>query len=583
MESERSVQLMAPLTARIYLEAYYDLSDPQSAEDLLPLLDEFNRWHTIPVATLQDTWPEGEWEEPEFDQGGGDEVAVPELEKPGTAKTLRDGAMATVLQALLDASDEDAGLLSEAELLTDFLPRLKDRLYEQANALEPSPHLLNLLCRALEDHDDVDLSPFKAFSAEDLSLVVSRLRKHGKMITLCVSNRPDVTEEDLKLVLRDAADLKALYILEAPQISVQGMSMFLSDCDLYHSDLLRQAIKPQPLRSDTGIDWDSDDVLSTGQACRGNDVSQLVWLAITERQALDKDNRLDSGLFDWKSLRQPKVGCSGSGLRYKRYPLDMPLPTFKTVAGLLRLLNWGSSSELYNPERWSRGAAFSFAMASSIPGGNDLGVGPVGGGKGFGIGTLGKRLYLDSTRERIHSSDAHAHLEPGRWAIVLIHEAFDAPSQRYLDECQRGESAGADSGSEDDNPLEQPKGGEQSMERAMALLLGPEDPFEDKGKNQNLPFRAIKRLRYALVTPSIESNPSGHEFIVADIPTYLEHVIEKMQDKGNAGDLQKLIEVWNSRIATIDTADFYGDEDIHDILPEVFPLRETAPSGSQPE
>ncbi|KAF6232196.1 hypothetical protein HO173_009579 [Letharia columbiana] len=285
MESERSVQLMAPLTARIYLEAYYDLSDPQSAEDLPPLLDEFNRWHTIPVATLQDTWPEGEWEEPEFGQGGGDEVAVPELEKPGTAKTLRDGAMATVLKALLDAPDEDAGLLSEAELLTDFLPRLKDRLYEQANALEPSPHLLNLLCRALEDHDDVDLSPFKAFSAEDLSLVVSRLRKHGKMITLCMSNRPDLTEEDLKLVLHDAADLKALYILEAPQISVQGMSMFLSDCDLYHSDLLRQAIKPQPLRSDTGIDWDSDDVLSTGQACRGNDVSQLVWVGITERQS----------------------------------------------------------------------------------------------------------------------------------------------------------------------------------------------------------------------------------------------------------------------------------------------------------
>ncbi|KAF6232195.1 hypothetical protein HO173_009578 [Letharia columbiana] len=231
----------------------------------------------------------------------------------------------------------------------------------------------------------------------------------------------------------------------------------------------------------------------------------------------------------------------------------MPLPTFKTVAGLLRLLNWGSSSELYYPERFSRGAAFSFAMASSIPGGNDLGVGPVGGGKGFGIGTLAKRLYLDSTLS------------------VILTNANGA------------ESAGADSGSEDDNPLEQPKGGEQSMERAMALLLGPEDPFEDKGKNQNLPFRAIKRLRYALVTPSIESNPSGHKFIVADIPTYLEHVIEKMQDKGNAGDLQKLIEVWNSRIATIDTADFYGDEVIHDILPKVFPLRETAPSGSQPE
>ncbi|CAD6582246.1 MAG: hypothetical protein ASARMPRED_000912 [Alectoria sarmentosa] len=189
MESEPPVQLMTPLTARIYLEAYYDLNYPQNAKNLLPLLDELNGWDTIPVTALQDTWPEGKWEEWESNGIGGDEVVAPGLEKlgvsnPDTSKSLRDGAMATVIQALLDGSDEDSDLISEAELLTDFLPKLKSKLYEHASSLKPSSHLQDLLYKALEYDTDVDLSPFKGFSAEDLSFLVSRLRNHSMMTTL---------------------------------------------------------------------------------------------------------------------------------------------------------------------------------------------------------------------------------------------------------------------------------------------------------------------------------------------------------------------------------------------------------------
>ena len=593
MESERSVQLMTPLTARTYLGAYYDLNDPETVKDLNPLLDKFNGWQTIPVATLQDRWPEGEWEEAESSQESKDDVVIPELENseistPDTSKSLRDGAMATLLQALLDGSDDNTGLLSEAEILTDFVPKLKSMLYEQANFLKPSPHVLDLLCRALEDDTEVDLSPFKSLSAEDLSLVVSRLRKHGKMNVLCISNMPDLTDEDLQLVLRGAADLKALYVLEDPQITLQATSMLLSDCDLYHSDLLRRPIKDQP-EAYVGIESRSpDDDIAAGQVWRGSNVSQLVWIGITDGQALDRSHRLESGLIDWKTLRQEKrrshFGWSGSDLRYKRYPLDMPLPTFKTVTGLLRLLKWGSLSQLYNTEDFSKGAACSFALASSIPGSKELGIGQGAGGNGFGIGALWASLYLDGTDGCIPPSDAHEHLEPSQWAIVLIHEAFDAISQKYLDERQGGKSVGADSDSEDDNSLKQPKGEESTLDAMMALILAPEDPFKNKAKNQNLPFRAIKRLRYALVTPSTKSNPSDHDFIVADIPTYLEHIKGKFQDKGNGGDIQKLIEVWNSQIAAMDTVDFYGEEDIHDILPKVFrSSQKTSSSGSKPE
>ena len=74
----------------------------------------------ISVATLWDTWPEGEWEEPEIGHESRDEMAVPEPERleintPSTSKSLRDRAMDTVLQALLDEHDEKNGRLSEAD------------------------------------------------------------------------------------------------------------------------------------------------------------------------------------------------------------------------------------------------------------------------------------------------------------------------------------------------------------------------------------------------------------------------------------------------------------------------------------
>ncbi len=188
MESKRPVQLMTPLTARIYFDAYYsdayysdayysdayysdaycDPGIPTYSQYLFTLFHEFNGRDTIPVGTLQDTWPVGKWKELETEDEGSDEISFPELGEmeirtPSTSKSRRDGAMAAVLQTLLDGSDENTGLLSEVELLTDFLPKLKSKLYEDPSTVKPFPQLLDLLCRALEEDTDVDLSPFGFF------------------------------------------------------------------------------------------------------------------------------------------------------------------------------------------------------------------------------------------------------------------------------------------------------------------------------------------------------------------------------------------------------------------------------------
>lgn len=62
MQSKRPVQLMTPLTARIYSR-----HTTMTHRVKMPLLDGFNGWDTILVTTLQNTWPHGECEEPGSD------------------------------------------------------------------------------------------------------------------------------------------------------------------------------------------------------------------------------------------------------------------------------------------------------------------------------------------------------------------------------------------------------------------------------------------------------------------------------------------------------------------------------------
>ncbi len=226
--------------------------------------------------------------------------------------------------------------------------------------------------------------------------------------------------------------------------------------------------------------------------------------------------------------RSANYRCPQSCLRYRRYLPGMPLPIFKTVVGLLRQLKWISASRSWAPQPLWNGLSNSFSMASSIADGNNMGINALGSGNGFGIGPSGATLHLDDIGERIRPSEVHEHLEPDQWAIILIHKTRDGEPW---------------------------------------IKIGD----ESKGENHDLPFRAIIGLKYALVTPSTKLNPSDRQFVVADIPTYLEHIMGRNPDKGNNGDLRKLIEVWNSHIAAMPYVGFYKEDDIHDILPEVFP------------
>ena len=165
----------------------------------------------------------------------------------------------------------------------------------------------------------------------------------------------------------------------------------------------------------------------------------------------------------------------------------MPLSTFRTVAGLLCLFRWISATFLYNSEHISKGAALSFAMPSSVLGDKELSISPAGFRSRLRFGPLATGIYrgssLERNLERNPSIDGEEHFEPGQWAIVLIYEAYDAISQKLL----------------------------------------------DKSKKQGLPFRAIRRLRYALVTPCTERS-RNHGVTILLWPTFL-HIRSTLWDR----------------------------------------------------
>ena len=61
MESEREVQLLTPLSAAIYLGAYYDLNKAEEVY-MQDFVDGLDPWKVVTLQALEDTWPGEGWE-----------------------------------------------------------------------------------------------------------------------------------------------------------------------------------------------------------------------------------------------------------------------------------------------------------------------------------------------------------------------------------------------------------------------------------------------------------------------------------------------------------------------------------------
>ena len=169
---------MAPLSGRTYLAAYYDWDEvggQEVKEQMMLNVGALDKYPMISTSTLQETCPEGEWENPEVVAVLAQSSGTDNLGDTLGAASLRDTAMDLLLQSLIKPSNDGLALLSNLEFLPDFVPKLKRKVYDAASSLELTPNLVVSLVKALGDDADIDLSPFTNFSASDLSIVVGAL------------------------------------------------------------------------------------------------------------------------------------------------------------------------------------------------------------------------------------------------------------------------------------------------------------------------------------------------------------------------------------------------------------------------
>lgn len=603
MESEREVELMTPLSARTYLEAYYVLDESEDhVKDagLIPLLKGFERWDLVTSRALKETWPHGEWTDDgslEANADGpaessklvGGHTAAPATNVPreveskesagdadarkGTAKTLRDQSMDALLESLVDEAQKvpivDTNLVAEAELLTDFIPKLRIKLYDRAATLVPSTALLRLLHKALEQDVVVDLRPLKTLTVQHLAELVMSLR-NGKMRVLNLSNMPDLSESDLKAILgiepalsgqsqpspsssllapRMTGDLSTIVLLETPKISIDFLTENLGNYEICHSDLFRRPLS-------TEGQWD-DPPLHTLEFSAPHTVAQLVWVGITSTQSCDSKLRLSTGQFDWSnmkySVRPSDAYSRDPSIKYKNFLMDVPLPAGKMIHGLQRLLQYITSIDQYQFEEWPKAAARCFATTSAL---EDR--------VGYSVGPLSRILYRDEgRRERggVERSGKGRPLKQDQWAIVLVHEAFDAKNQESLDKDAQEVKEKSESGEADSTS---------------------QSPAHD-GKEPK--FKPLKRLRYALAKALPESGSSEKQFLVTDVPGYLHHVLGGNDDEATAAS--PMIGWWKKQISAFEAGGngYYDDDDIHDVVRKVYSgerVAEDKPRGLDP-
>lgn len=536
MESKRRVPLETPLSARTYLKAYCDIDH----KSLKKLLKSFEGVKLVATDALIDTWPDGEWRQPESEAedavGSPDmpELKVSPLTLVDAPKTLRDQSMEKLLDAFFENPEDASQLVAEVEVMTDFIPKLHHKFYAKAATLQPSPALLSLLCRALEHETEIYLSPFKTLTMNDISVIVTELRT-GKMEVLDLSDMPHLKEPDLKQILDIGTDapgkdsarltspssteisgaiggLKALILLDNPQISLDFLAKYLGDCEVYHSELYRRTVGRH-----------RDSPVPNLEFVAPNIVSQLVWIGISEAYCSNPTHRRDNKRFDWENLqylkRVPMIMDRPKDFAFEQFPLDIPLPTIKMTAGLMRLLKYLSSRRWYWFESWAPIAAACFAH---VPTSRAM--------SGYSVGPLSTTLSGDSPDldflDYGTQVNENGPLRKGQWTIILVHEGFDVRDWR-------------------------------------ASKKDPE-------------LKTKKSLRYVLAKALAEPAASGKSFLVTDVPTHLNHVLGG--EKGaNAAEVKRMSEWWENAISGIDgEVGYYAGDDIYEILERVYSVNKAA-------
>lgn len=193
-----------------------------------------------------------------------------------------------VIVTALKDPDFDMSWISElADMLEDFLPRLRDSLYDYSADLAPSTTSIRVIVRAFQDVPGFRHGAFQEFGMDDYLAVIAglKLEQKAKLTTLNLSGSSELDPEGLERILQYTASLKTLFLMDNPSLSLQSVLDILHEnrlsvTNLYHPELfgmfLHHRARP-PLPEEYQVKF------STGASTK-SPVVQILWVFACARE-----------------------------------------------------------------------------------------------------------------------------------------------------------------------------------------------------------------------------------------------------------------------------------------------------------
>lgn len=378
------------------------------------------------IHSLNSTWPRKNWK------------GLVEASRVSTDQALRSSSQVTSLRTLtLDKLIEtaltdpgfDMSLISQlADLLEDFLPRLRDSLYIYSVDLAPSPTSIRVIVRAFRDVPGFRLGAFQEFESNDHLSVIAGLQEKTKLYTLNLSGSTKLDLEGLERILQNTTSLETLYLMDNPYLSLQSVLDVLHEnrlnvTNLYHPELFGMFLHH---RARLPVPDEYRMKFLTGASTKSPTV-QILWV-FTCASELDEYNCRSCGVHwdkftaDLRSRGKNSDFSSydSPGLNYGRFSLKHSLisPT-KLVTGMSQFAEFSLNNKSWTRhsyDSYAQAVATSFAIAPSSVEGSKNQIGPVP--LMLSIDPLSPmKVTDDSAPENLFST-----LIPGDWSLIILHE-----------------------------------------------------------------------------------------------------------------------------------------------------------------
>ncbi|KAF2210371.1 hypothetical protein CERZMDRAFT_106795 [Cercospora zeae-maydis SCOH1-5] len=264
-----------------------------------PDVDEMRQYLLIDANTLAEVWPMEKFRTSQAVPGapGPEEGGATRGAASITQQSLRSTAMSEVISQALEDERGDLSWLQDAEQLADFAHLALSHLSTAPNAIRTTGGF-NLLCRALQGRQNIDLSMFHQMEPEQLLRVVSTLQDSSSRIKLtlpCLDLTPEQVHQvahtgnivELHLGATKRLDLGSL-IEAASGAQLES----ISHPEIYKTALVAASQIPEDL-SQLATD-------SIRRVLHGDSMCQAIWIATTRfNVAKDQVPRLSSGAFAW--------------------------------------------------------------------------------------------------------------------------------------------------------------------------------------------------------------------------------------------------------------------------------------------